>query len=238
MNVTFRDSARYSSTLKMCNTGFPESAHFIELCDKITSLACFGVQIRDMELYATNALASSNYALLYSNSAQDGVVAENLHLFTGQRGAIWLETGYGGASYVTLRNIEIDGASSTTDLIQLNYGPSIVGIYDTVVAKERAASEREFTSRAASLSRQFSLRAAVARSFCRHSRRYNWPRRSAQRNGQCFLHQPPDLVGNQQVRKFVIGRATPNGSTRSVFDGQSGGTSNIGTIVTDTTFNP
>ncbi|WP_456735189.1 MULTISPECIES: hypothetical protein [unclassified Bradyrhizobium] len=240
VNVTLRGSGRYSSSMKMCNTGFPQSAHFIELCDKTTSLACFGVQIRDMELYATNALASSNYAMIYSNNVQDGVVAENLHLFTGQRGAIWLETGYGGASYVTLRNIEIDGASSTTDLIHLSYGTTIIGIYDTVIANGASGVGTGIHITGGFLD--------VVNFHCELlSQGIFVDIPTALTNGLVGVHNATGnssctnlvtLSANNKPGNFVIGRATPNGSTRTVFDGQSGGTSNTGTIVTDTTFNP
>lgn len=126
---------RNSSQFMVCaGSTFPVANTIFILGTNLSHAACFGAGIQDLGINASAASVSGTAALVYSNNCQDGVLAKNIYLNVGGRAGLWFETGYGGASYISIEQIEIDASGGANDLIHINYGTTFVHLRDIVEA--------------------------------------------------------------------------------------------------------
>ncbi|EJN10467.1 hypothetical protein PMI42_06243 [Bradyrhizobium sp. YR681] len=104
--VNFMGAGNYASILGMCGTFFA-ATHFVELCDPNTHFACFDARIEAMGLIANRTqAANANIAMVHSNNTQHSGGATHIQIQAGNRGCFFYQKGYGGASYVTIEDIE------------------------------------------------------------------------------------------------------------------------------------
>ncbi|MCK1578564.1 hypothetical protein IVB03_02940 [Bradyrhizobium sp. 168] len=96
--VWFDGSGIFGTSLIQCATD-PASAHYIELCDSNALTGQFGCRISNMVLSALQINTSTaGAALIYSNSGQQFVLAENIEADGGFKGCVKYELGKGGAA--------------------------------------------------------------------------------------------------------------------------------------------
>jgi hypothetical protein len=96
-----RGQGPQNSVLKMCDAGIGVAENFYTVCDERAQLACFGGQITDFGLVALSAApANANTFMLYSNAAQQQRYVSNVSIYSGLRGCMRYDTGYGGAAIV------------------------------------------------------------------------------------------------------------------------------------------
>jgi hypothetical protein len=137
--------------LKQCDAT-NGTVHFISLCDPNAQFGQFGCKLEDMTLYAP-AVSASVTAAVYSNSAQQFPLVNNVIIVTSTRGCIRYEIGKGGAANAIFENYDCEQSSTATNnalaaldasntqfvLRNANFGcaPStcVVGIYATSKTK-------------------------------------------------------------------------------------------------------
>lgn len=97
-----RGQGPQNSILKMCDAGIATTDNFYTVCDERAQLACFGAQITDFGLVALVAApAGAGTYMLYSNAAQQQRYVSNVSIYSGLRGCMRYDTGYGGAAVVS-----------------------------------------------------------------------------------------------------------------------------------------
>jgi len=131
--VTLRGQGRYSSLLKEADA-LSASSPFITLCDPTTHLACFGTRLEKLQLFPGSGSANSNVFMVYSNNIQQMDALSEVDIFPGPRGCIQWDTGFGGAAFVGISQVEctLNGASANPG-IGLSYGAAVQTIRDSVV---------------------------------------------------------------------------------------------------------
>lgn len=98
-----------SGTTWKMHDGGSGSIHFVTLGNPDSHLACFRSSLRDITLFCSRDLATSgNVYMVYSNNIQDCGGLYNVYLYCGNRGGVWYEAGYGGASTVCFHNISFN----------------------------------------------------------------------------------------------------------------------------------
>lgn len=238
-NVHLKGQGRWSSTFKLCDTGFQSSKNFVEICDKTTQLACFNAGLSHMQLNSRNANADANIAVVYSNNVQDELILDHVYINAGQRSSVYLETGYGGASYVDISNLEID-SNATNDVIRINYGTTIVNLKSLVIANSSNTGPcMRITGGFVDINGFHPENCPTAGLIV------NIP--TSLDNGMVRLHGAtgnsltPNLVqlsASNHPGNFIIGTSTNNGSTNIVQNGQPAGSNRTTPVVADMTFNP
>jgi hypothetical protein len=132
--VKVKGQGNYTSVLKPCDT-WGVSVNVIELCDKNTHLAGFGCMLEDFQVFMQRDVSSNaNISLIYSNNAQHDAGMRRMVLYPGAcRRGLTLETGYGGATLVTMENLEFKGGKAAAScggnanpMISVNYGTTWV----------------------------------------------------------------------------------------------------------------
>lgn len=119
--------AYYASGLKMADN-FDNNSHFIDLGDETTQLAAMGCSISDMILFSRNREAAGSKAMIYTNNAQDtDPIVGRCRIYAGNRAAIWAEKGWGGATLINFRNLNLHNVGSlngavSSPLMWLKYG--------------------------------------------------------------------------------------------------------------------
>ena len=108
---------------------FPIDQHAIWMGNKDQLASLYG-GLRNFRIRSPEVQASWNTALVYSNNIQHGGF-ENLALEGMHRNCLRLERGYGGASYIYLRNVETLTTGSRNGYISqpaiwMNYGTTLV----------------------------------------------------------------------------------------------------------------
>lgn len=115
----------FGTTLKF-HDGFDPSTHCVTLGDPNSHATSFRAGMRNITLYFNPAIsAGATTFMVYSNNTQDGGGLEHVYLYCGQRGGIWYEIGYGGASFVTFDNVSIT-VVGTPPAMNLNIGTTVV----------------------------------------------------------------------------------------------------------------
>jgi len=100
------------STLKFSD-GFDPGTHCVTLGDPNSHLACFRSGLRKLTLFFQRDIAvSANTFMVYSNSTQDNGGLDDVYLYCGNRGGLYYEAGYGGASTVRFHNISMSFAGT------------------------------------------------------------------------------------------------------------------------------
>ncbi|WP_213775431.1 hypothetical protein [Bradyrhizobium sp. dw_78] len=133
MGVVFRAAGPTSSILKQCDSDGP-NVTFVVLGDRAAQLACFGVSIRDMQLFTGTGGAGSGIAMLYTNCAQQNLIYDNVTIYPGDRICLLGDTGYGGAANFSGRNLYCNLYGTTTNPgVVITYGAAYIHLVDTVV---------------------------------------------------------------------------------------------------------
>jgi hypothetical protein len=124
----------YASVTKPCDT-WGVSVNVIELCDKNTHLAGFGCMLEDFQVFMQrDVVSNAAVSLIYSNNAQHDAGMRRMVLYPGAcRRGLTLETGYGGATNVTMEHLEFKGGKaaaacggSANPMVFVNYGTTWV----------------------------------------------------------------------------------------------------------------
>jgi hypothetical protein len=247
------------STVLVMPQNFSQSAHFIELGND-NNLASFGSRVEELQLWSVNSNADLGRAMLYSDNTQHTGGAYRVKIFAGNRSAIWLEGGYGGASYVTLEQLDLfnfgdrtPGPEGTTPnsvnpIIYLGYvGSSIMSVRDVALHGPRANAEA-YTSNAMGIyvaGGQVEIDGFHVEGVANGI----WIATPANYPGGAGMTRLRNLTGgegctnlvqlasNVEVGTTVIGMAIRNGcSVATVADGHSGASPTTSRIVADTVF--
>jgi hypothetical protein len=107
-NGVYLEGMSGGSTLKI-HDGWFAATNCICIGNPNARFANFRCGIRYMELFFSRGIAAAlGTYMVYSNNAQDGGGMEHVYIYTGQRGGIRYEVGYGGASVVHFHNLSIN----------------------------------------------------------------------------------------------------------------------------------
>lgn len=122
------------SLLKQCDAAAATS-HFITLCDPVVHTACFGPEIKDLQLWPGSSTPNAGVAMIYTNSAQQLREIDNVTVYTGKRECLITDTGYGGASSFTAVNLfcTLNTASVSALGISLGYSSAVTTLRDLIV---------------------------------------------------------------------------------------------------------
>jgi len=133
--VTLKGQGRYSSTLKLCDTGENAATAPIDVCDPTTHLACFGAKIEDISIYANTSAGNANVPVIFSNNFQQSTILARVQILAGTRSCVQYDTGYGGAALVGFEEIECGGVagSISTGMNFTNVGTTEIRIANSVV---------------------------------------------------------------------------------------------------------
>jgi hypothetical protein len=115
----------YGTTLKFNDSWYP-ATHCICLGNPNGHFANFNSGIRRLRLFFKRGISvAAGTFMVYSNSTQDNGGVDDCYIYTGQRGGIKYEIGYGGASTVKFHNISMscEGATAAADF---NVGTTIM----------------------------------------------------------------------------------------------------------------
>lgn len=120
--VAMQGANDYGSAIILKST-FDPADHGIDIGDASKHLSAFGGALRNMVVMAPPSMpAASGTALVYTNNNQDtDAILHNVRLYSGQRIGFKGEIGYGGASIVRVRQVQINCSAALPCAI-FNYG--------------------------------------------------------------------------------------------------------------------
>lgn len=114
LGVKVVGQGNYTTILKPCDT-WSASVNVFTLCDPSTHLACFGTMMQDLQIFTQRDVGgTSNAATVYTNNGQHESGLRNVVIYPGAcKIAVYLDQGFGGATYITLDNVEVKGGKGT-----------------------------------------------------------------------------------------------------------------------------
>lgn len=131
--VHFRGQGAWATNLRICDT-MTSSTNVITMCDPEAQLSCFGTLISDMTIsQAGTPSASANIAMVFSNAIQQFDALQRVAIYAVNRSCVRYDTGYGGAAYFGMNNIECVIGGTNAGINLSNLGTVIVGIKDSHV---------------------------------------------------------------------------------------------------------
>lgn len=114
-----------ASTLKFSDS-WAQGTHCIAIGNPNAHFANFNSELKSIRVFFKRGITATNATyMIYSNNTQDGGGVDDVAIFTGQRGGIFYEIGYGGASTVKFHrlNINVEGHNAA---FRCNVGTTIV----------------------------------------------------------------------------------------------------------------
>jgi hypothetical protein len=87
----------------------------VTLCDTVTAVGQFGCRVTDMMLEDPQTNGFNGTAAIYSNSAQQQTLADNLLIVSKSRGCVKYEIGQGGATNDIWHDIDCEMSSTNTN---------------------------------------------------------------------------------------------------------------------------
>ena len=124
----------FNSTIKVCDTGLSTSTHILTVCDQNAHIACFGPQVGQLGINAFNANGAASTFAIYSNAAQQTRFLDNVNIYSGKRGCIKYEVGYGGAANVSMFDIFCTiNTGALSDGIHVNAGSTLVNFKNVII---------------------------------------------------------------------------------------------------------
>lgn len=120
--VTLQGQGSTASVIKTCDA-WVNTTNFVELCDSVSHVSCFGASMRSMQIFTTftvgvGSAAAAAQAAVYTNACQQsGCGLYDMIIYPGScRIGIKSEIGYGGASLQFLVNeVEIKGGQKAAN---------------------------------------------------------------------------------------------------------------------------
>lgn len=140
-------SASGSATLRLCDAYNLNIAAFT-ICDPVWGFACLGTKYKSISFSASRSVAvAGGVFMIYSNNLQDFAGLEDVYVYAGQRGCVWFEKGYGGASWVGVQKVSCNAGSPNNPMMRfgntaasgMNFGSSIISIRDIVLGGASSA---------------------------------------------------------------------------------------------------
>lgn len=125
-----------NSVLKVCDTGLNTATHIITVCDQNAHVACFGPQIGQLGINAFNASGGANAWAIFTNAAQQTRFIDNVSIYSGTRGCIKYDLGYGGAALVTFYDVFCTintGTSNAGIEVGSATGTTLLKFHNTIV---------------------------------------------------------------------------------------------------------
>ena len=234
------------SSVLIMPQSFDPSKHFIVLGNN-QMLASFGSRIEDLQLWSVNSNAAYNTAMLYSNNTQHTGGVFRTKIFAGNRSAIYLQSGFGGASIYYMEHVETyniggtNGANNNPGII-LSYSGSLISSLRNVVSQGPSSGGANhialridggqveidgFHTEGVAIGIDVHVSGGVNTGFTRL-------RNLTGGNGCSNLVQIESFVAPDTT---VIGMAAPNGcSNQTVLNGISGAPSYSGVLIDDRKF--
>jgi len=117
------------TTVKFAD-GWDAATHCLSIGNSDAHFAHFNCGIRNLSLFwPRNLPVSVGTFLVYSNCVQDTNAIQSVSLFSGQRGCLKYEIGYGGASFVAFKDIAFNSDGGTAQF-DCNVGTTLVNCYN------------------------------------------------------------------------------------------------------------
>lgn len=101
------------SVLKFC-TAESSSNHLIQLCDIYVVSGEFGCAVKDLAILADGP-SNANIAAIYSISAQQFPLIDNVYIQPGVRGCVFYDFGKGGAANAIFQNFDCENDTAITN---------------------------------------------------------------------------------------------------------------------------
>lgn len=220
----------WASTLKLC-AAWNNAVNFINICDPDTHLACFAAHIKNLTLYSPFLqAANAGVSMIYSNNVQQANVLDRVAIYTGDRRCVTLETGYGGAAVVGMKDVTCTtGGTATNNGIHINYGTTIVTLKDIIVETSGPNTQNGINIEGGFVDLVGFHTEGISTGI-----NVNIP--GSNNNGMARLHNLSggnactDLVvrqGASSTNTLLVGQAVLNGCTNSVNNGGVGTAANI-----------
>lgn len=219
------------SGLHLADAWASGATHFVTLCDPTALVACFGVQIADMALSATQtAVANASTYMLYSNAGQQQRMINNVAIYGGKRGCFGYDTGYGGAALVASYDLFCTVFPlSASNGITINAGTTIFSFKNTIV-------EGSYTGNGVQVlggqivfdtfhTEQITTGIDVNMAVSTHSIVVK------NATGGAGCTELIKLEATNTLGNFSIENAVRNGCTRMITNGQPGGANFVGDIM-------
>jgi hypothetical protein len=109
------------------------SSHYITVADSTTHQACFGAGLYDMNIYPGSGAANAETYMIYSNNVQQHTFLKRMTISGGQRGAVYVQDGWGGAAMLGMEDIEAGTSQTTTPVIRLAYSTALISLRNVIV---------------------------------------------------------------------------------------------------------
>jgi hypothetical protein len=126
----------FNSIIKVCDSGLSSGTHIITACDINAHVACFGPQIGQLGINAFNAAGSNNTYAIFSNAAQQARFIDNVNIYSGARGCVGYDVGYGGAALVTVYDLFCTintGSANSGVTIGATTGTTIIKFFNSII---------------------------------------------------------------------------------------------------------
>lgn len=133
LGVRLSGQSVMGTLLKQC-TAEATGTHFITLCDTTFNVGQFGCRIEHMTLFSDTASSDNGIAMIYSTNGQQQPLVDDVLIETKSRGCVKYELGFGGAANAIFKNIDCEytSASNSNDGFHLNSSGTQI-ILDNVV---------------------------------------------------------------------------------------------------------
>jgi hypothetical protein len=109
------------------------SSHFITVGDSTTHQACFGAGLYDINIFPGSGAANAETYMIYTNNVQQHTFLGRMTISGGQRGAVYIQDGWGGAAMLGMEQIEAGSSQTTTPVIRLAYSTAITSLRNVIV---------------------------------------------------------------------------------------------------------
>lgn len=97
--------------------------------------ACFAAQIKHIKLFPGSGSANANISMIYTNCSQQGIIVDDVAVYSGNRMCLYGDTGFGGAANFISQGLfcTVFFSSSQPAAIAINYGAAAITLKDTIV---------------------------------------------------------------------------------------------------------
>ena len=131
--VHFRGQGAWASDLRACDS-MTNSVYVITIGDPDAQISTFGSLVSDMTIsQAGTPSANANIAMVFSNAVQQFDALQRVAIYAVNRSCVRYDTGYGGAAYFGMNNVECVIAGTNPGINFSNLGTVLLGVKDSHV---------------------------------------------------------------------------------------------------------
>lgn len=228
-SVSVEGQGPFNTFIKTADAGLTGGlgAHVWYICDPNSQVACFGPRISSLGVSAFNTTANSNVYVFWTNAAQQTKVMDNVAIYSGARGCINYEVGYGGAANANFYDIFCTintGAGSPAINIASTTGTTLLKFFNLIVESGGAGfAGTGFNARAGQIILDGYHTEGVATGVDINMTVPTHSLVLKNSTGGALCTELVKLEATNTPGNFSIENAVKNGCTRIITNGQPGG---------------